>query len=265
MNPNEINFSFDGRHCLRDFGCVYVEKGGHTTTGKPVYDEHEIAGASGTVMMDAPALFKPFKLSGTLYKWGDIGSQREAQHLIRRLSAWLSAGRKPLKFDYEPGRYYMAQLDGETKWDYAGWIDGGQNIAFRCQPFAYNVRADSATATTNGGGVDMTLVVDTGQPAPVEIEIANTGSAPITGVTVTMGGKTVTLAGMEMADGASLLISMEPPVGALFSGGVNALSYATRFDILRARPGANAVSAVLTYGEGDRGARVTATARGRFV
>lgn len=265
MNPNEINFSFNGLHCLRDFGCVYVEKGGHTATGKPVYDEHEIAGVSGTVLMDAPILFEPIKLSGTLYRWGDIGSQHEAQQLLRRLSAWLTAGRKPLIFDYEPGRYYLAQLDGETKWEYGTWLDGGQGIAFRCQPFAYNTRQDKATATLTGSGAELVLVADTGQPAPMEMEIANTGSAQITGATVTVGAKSAVFAGMALPNGASLRISMEPPIGAVFSSGGNALPYATRFNILQAQAGANAVSVALTYGTGTKGATVTIKARGRFV
>ena len=36
MNLNEINFSFGGLHCLRDFGCIYVENKGHTIAPKSV-------------------------------------------------------------------------------------------------------------------------------------------------------------------------------------------------------------------------------------
>ena len=32
MRLNEINFSFAGLHCLRDFGAIYVEKSGHPVT-----------------------------------------------------------------------------------------------------------------------------------------------------------------------------------------------------------------------------------------
>ena len=51
MRLNEINFSFDGLHCLRDFGCFYVEKSGHPAAPAKTPNEYEIAGLSGTGMV----------------------------------------------------------------------------------------------------------------------------------------------------------------------------------------------------------------------
>lgn len=47
MNLNEINFSFGGKHCLRDFGCFYVEKSGHPAYPAAQLNTYAIAGRSG--------------------------------------------------------------------------------------------------------------------------------------------------------------------------------------------------------------------------
>ena len=51
MNLNEINFSFGGLHCLRDFGCIYVENKGHVITPKIRRNEYDISGTPGTILM----------------------------------------------------------------------------------------------------------------------------------------------------------------------------------------------------------------------
>ena len=78
------------------------------------------------------------------------------------------------------------------------------------------------------------------------------------------GESAVQFSGMNIAPGEALRIDMEPPIGAEFSDGENALPHAARFDFLAARNGPQSVSAALTYGSGTKGAKITIKARGRF-
>ena len=92
----------------------------------------------------------------------------------------------------------------------------------------------------------------------------NTGTSPVTGVTLTAGESAVQFSGMNIAPGEALRIDMEPPIGAALSAGENALPYAARFDYLTARHGPQSISATLAYGSGTKGAKITIKARGRF-
>ena len=78
MKLNEINFSFGGLHCLRDFGAIYAEKSGHIISPAISRNEYEIAGTPGSILMpgDLPETL-PF--SGTLYFLDDPPTQAAAQ------------------------------------------------------------------------------------------------------------------------------------------------------------------------------------------
>lgn len=263
MNLNEINFSFGGKHCLLDYGALYVEKNGHTITPEIARNEYDIAGAAGSILMPG-ALPEELTFSGSLYFLDSPTTQEEAQERLRRIAAWLTNGRQRLIFDYEP-RYYIASVKGPLKWGYSGWIDGGLDVEFAAQPYAWALNETTAGAITTGTSAYLTLTLDTGAPTPLDIDIRNTGAAHITGATVSAGGKQAAFTGMRIAQGDALQINMTPPIGAAFASGENALPYATRFDALTAVQGAQSVSVSLTYGSGGRGASVTARARGRWM
>lgn len=269
MNLNEINFSFGGLHCFRDFGMIYVEKNGHQIMPKIARNEYEIAGMSGTLLLDAEdnrdSMLDTLTLDGSLYFWDTPPSQAVAQERLRRVAAWLCSGRKRLIMDYEPHRYYMAQADDGAKWSYSGWMDGGLDIKLTAQPCAYAVRESMARAEATGGAVALVLTTDTGRPAPLCLSVECTGTAPITGVAVTLGTRQAALNGISLPKGQGVNINMEPPIGAAFFDGTNALPYAGRFDWLTAAPGRNEITVGLTYGAGTKGARVTAKARGRWL
>ncbi len=265
MNLNEINFSFGGLHCLRDFGMIYVEKSGHPIRGKAVRNEYGIAGVSETVLLPGETR-KPMDFKGSLFFINDPPSQAEAQARLRRIAAWLGNGRQQLIFDYEPDVYYLAQVNDEQKWDYGDWIDGGLTIALTAQPYAYNVRTNSAQAVLTGTAGTVALVANTVEPAPIRITLANVGTAAITYAEFTLGAASVRLTaalGFALAAGARVVIDMEAPAGAAYGDGSDALPCAERFDPLLAQPGANAVGITLGYGAGTKGATVTAEARGR--
>ena len=240
-------------------GLLYAEKDGHTIIPKINRNTYEIAGVSGTVLMDGETLDTiPFE--GTLYPAIERASQAEAQQMLRNVAAWLTAGRCRLIFDYEPGRYYLAELSAASKWSLKNWFGGELPIRFDAQPFAYNVSENSATANTTGTTATVTLNVSTGQKAPLKLQVKNTGASPITGVQI---GSAVILAGMNLTNGQTLTINMEPPIGAQI-GNTNALPYATAFAPILLANGANNINVQLTYGSGTKGAQITASARGRW-
>lgn len=269
MNLNEINFSFGGLHCLRDFGCIYAEKGGHPIAPQIDRNEYEIEGAPGTIVLpgDLPGILT---FDGTLYFLDDPPTQAAAQQRLRRMAAWLTNGRQRLIFDYEPLLYYMASVDGGLEWSFGSWIGGGLDVSFTAQPYAYASQETTASVATTGTAAQLALALNTGAPAPLDVEILNTGTAPISAVTITAGGKQAKFGGMSLTQNKALIIGMEPPIGAEIksgnaaSDGSNALPYAERFDPLTARNGRQTISVALTYGSGTKGAKITIKARGRY-
>jgi len=263
MNLREINFSFGGLHCLRDFGMIYAEINGHPITPPVTPNLYRIAGMSGNLRMPGKTRGL-MQFRGNMFYMSDPPDQTAAQEMLRRVAAWLLGGRQRLVFDYEPHRFYLAEVNAETRWNFANWIEGGLVVGFDAQPDAYNVRENTVTLNTTDTDANLNLVVDTGEPAPLRLVIENTGVAPINAATVAVACKSAALDGMELETGAALAMDMEPPIGAVFSTGADAMPYAKRFDYITLGAGANAIAVTLEYGEGTAGAKITASARGRI-
>ncbi|MDL2317657.1 hypothetical protein LJC74_00995 [Eubacteriales bacterium OttesenSCG-928-A19] len=263
MSVSEINFTFAGKHCVRDFGCLFVEQGGHPIGPKVTRNNYTIAGMSGTIQMPG-ATYGLLKFNGSLIPDPSPTTLAGLQQLTRRLSTWLQQGRCPLFFDYEPDVYYLAEVSDETRLAYDQWIDGGLTLAFECQPFAYRRVEQRASKATGAELVYLRLTVDTRHEAPLCLDVKNTGSAAITGVSVQAGGKQAAFAkALRLTEGQTLTISMEPPAGATIDG-ADAMPYATRFDYLAVPGGVTDVLVSLAYGAGERSVTVTARARGRY-
>ncbi len=262
MRQNEMGFTFAGRH-TSEFGLVYVESKGHPLTPEVKRNEYTIAGKSGTVLMPGSTR-EPLPFSGSLFLVdGEPETQREAQQLAREIMAWLGQGRQQLIFDYEPDRYYLAQVDKSVSWSLANWFGGEIGITFIAQPYAYNVTPDTASVQTTAASTSIPLEVHTLHPAPLEVKITNTGEATITQVQVA-GGK-VDLQGISLQPGHSLTISMEEPINAFFDDGRTVLPHAKRFDLLGMSAGPQTVPVALAYEAGKTpGAEITATVRGRW-
>ncbi len=265
MSLREINFSFDGKHCLRDFGCIYVAKSGRPVSPASSFETLKIAGQSGTLTFGDDRTHELMRHSGMLYLMETPPTQAAAQRIYRRITAWLKAGRRPLIWDYEPDKYLLAEVPAGVHFDEAGWIDGGLAIELLCQPYAYAMRPSEARATLGSSGTaTIPLPLYTGEPAPVCCELTNSGTAAITSVTITIGGKKASLAaGLQLLPGQTLAIDMEPPIGAHI-GEADALPYVTRFEHLVAA-GTTTAIITATYGSGTKKADVRLTARGRWI
>lgn len=257
----ESGFSFNGKHC-RDFGCMWSEDDGRVIVPETLRSEYEIAGRSGTVLLPGETR-RCFNYSGMLTMAQEPKNEQEAQKQLRTLAAWLSAGRCKLVMDYELGRYYWAQLDGRQTWTAKDWFAGQLKVKFLCQPWAYAVEETAQTvAGVSSESTILGINLATGQPAPLRLTVANTGSTAITGISV---GDGVQLSGLHLAQGQSVTLDFEPPIGAALSTGGNALPFASAFRSIKLQNGSNALQVRLTWAESNgRSASITAAARGRW-
>lgn len=263
----ESNFSFAGKHCMTDFDLLYVEDNDtRVVSGDTALNTYEIAGMSGTLRYGGER-HEVHRRMGHLYPMTSPPSEAAAQELMRRVAAWLKgAGRERLIFDHEPDRYLLAECASELVWSKKSWMEGGLDVTFDCQPYAYALRESVASASIGASG-SVTITVDTGAPAPLCATITNTGSAALTGIKLIMGGRWWEFVGMSIAKNGVLRVSMERPVGASITQGgtaTNALPCCERLDDLTVK-GAASVSVLATYAGSGGGAHVTLTARGRWV
>ena len=258
----ESGFSFNGKHCRRNFGCTWSEDDGRIIVPEIQRSEYEIAGCSGTALLPGETR-RNFNYSGALTMVQEPKSEQEAQKQLRTLAAWLSAGRCKLVMDYEPGRYYWAQLDGRQTWTAKDWFAGQLKVKFLCQPWAYAVEETvQVAAGVSSESTILGINLATGQPAPLRLTIENTGSSAITGISV---GDGVQLSGMHLAQGQSVTLDFEPPIGATFSTGDNALPFASAFRAIKLRNGNNTLQMRLTWaGSSGRSASIVTAARGRW-
>lgn len=257
MSAKEVNFTFDGLHCLRDFGCVFILNGGKIISPATQRNAYEIAGVSGTVLLGEKTMHTPYNLSGQLVPMITPKSEAAAQQIARRVSVWLLAGRGKLIWDYEPFQYHIAEVTAATDWNTKVWMDGGLAFTFIVQPYTYDLAPTIGRKEINAGTGTLLVPVSTVWPCPVSVSLTNKGSAAITTIKVqTPTGRAVELGkGMALQPGETLEINMEPPIGAAI-GNVNALRYALRFDPLELSGPGNLT--ITTDGK----AAVVATTRG---
>ena len=260
----ECNFTFDGKHCLRDFDCIYVFNKSRPVSPDSHFHTFEVSGASGTLMYGDARTHDVLTHKGALYLMHTPGSDAAALRMYRQIGAWLKVGRRRLTWDYEPDRYLLAEIAAGTDYTETGWPDGGLEIAMRCQPLAYDLQEAMVSGTlTDTAACALMLPLYTGEPAPVCCDITNTGAAVMTGVSVAVGDKQVTFTGLTLAAGQTLRVDMEAPIGATV-GSANALPKATRFDYLTAS-GPATVTVTPTFGSGTKQATVRVHARGRWI
>lgn len=237
MSVAEVNFSFNGLHCLRDFGCIFIADDKRTISPKTEQAEYAIAGISGTILMGDKPTHAPFELSGTLVPMKTPGSWQAAQQLARRVSAWLKSGRGVLTWDYEPLHQHVAEVLDAIEWETRTWMDGGLSVVFHVQPYTYDLTPTVRRQTVSAGTSTLLVPVSTVVPCPVSIDVTNDGSAAISRVKIsTKSGQAVEMAkGMALPAGGTLHLEMEAPIGATITAGKatsNALRYAVRFDQL---------------------------------
>lgn len=276
MLLRETGFTFDGYHCMNDFGMMYSEGSGHPAIPNIRRNEYEIAGMSGTVLFNGEVR-QPLVFSGTLYPHRERKRQAENQVLLRQVQTWLTAGRKKLVFDYEPDKYYMAQLTKASQWSLKNWFGGELGISFQAEPFAYAVDETVWIREFTGTEATLTFNMQTGVPAPTVIEIRNISGGASTWddkfyLGASLNDGQIALSGFSnWRHQFGLELSSEPPIDAVMHpyyttwASWTALQRVTAFSPIRFSNGENTLKVEIEPEEGlTPVTRVTVRARGRW-
>lgn len=262
------NFTFDDRHCLTDYGLIYVPAATRALIAPRSVVSYTIDGVSGTQAFGDDNTAQEYQETGVLYYVGDLPSDTEARALWRRIAAWLTAGRRQLTWDSEPDRYVVAEVQQLHQGKY-GWLDGGLQVTWLIQPYTWDrqLQKQQITLTSASPSGLSVLHVDTGRPTPLTITAVVGGSANLTELEILLGSKIVRLAGMSCKPGETLQIRMDQPIiGAEITdsagGVVSAMQYMEALDFLEVSAGGAAVHVSAAFSSSGGSAEVTIAARG---
>ncbi len=209
------DFTFAGKHCYRDFGLLFEETG-YQVLPAPDASIYRIPGRDGTIRMaDAGRMVRT--ITGRLYLCRADGvdaplSQGEARSRMHRVAEWLTgAGRAPLIMDYEPDKYYEAEVLDAPVISTEKWPNGCFEVTFVCQ---------SAMLSVERGGVEkqgiseptllLLFPLKTGMETPLVIDVWNTSDVPLTGVDLSLrDGSIFSVRGLSLGSGDQLTVDGE--------------------------------------------------------
>lgn len=148
------NFTFAGKHCLNDMGCVFVLDSLDALPSAKI-NKYEISGQSGTLRYDSGEgiLYEEKGLSGTLYfvkqlTGEGLMSEEEISARLHAVSSWLgNSGRAQLILDSDTTRYYEAEVEDSQSLSRKDWENGSVKLKMVLQPFATSVAAKSKSET----------------------------------------------------------------------------------------------------------------------
>lgn len=190
------DFTFNGKHCRNDMGCVFVEE---TRQIPPVLaPKYEVAGTNGTMRyaQDAPTLGE-WQLRGTLhfvnpYFPGEPLTENETRIQVQEVSAWfVNAQRGKLVFDADDAYEYEAEVIEAQDIEERDWPGGMVRLVLNVQPVCKRRVESKFTVDHTTYPVGMVDYVDVdmspsgyantiGYRTPVKIKIFNTGTTTIT-------------------------------------------------------------------------------------
>ncbi len=235
------NITFDGLHCLADMGLIYVPASTKPIVAPQRVYSYTIGGAPGTAAYGDQQTLMEYQMTGVFYPADDLANEIEARRLWRRIAQWLGVGRRHLILDSEPDKYIIAEVLSMDNDEY-GWIDGGLQVTWLCQPYHWAVKPEEIELQIDGkdtllAGVGVTSwYVETALPAPVDATITNDGTNTITMAGVRVGDKRVQFRDMELLPGERIELSMMVPIGAVIvaedGAERSALEYMTTFERL---------------------------------
>lgn len=191
------NFTFDGKHCLNDMGCVFVMDIIDAVPG--IYaNKYEISGMSGTLRYSSGEIrFREKQMSGSLYfvkptANDGLLSDAEIMERLHKVSSWLgNAERASLILDSDISRKYDAEIIDGASLSNKDWENGSVKVKFILQPFASDVSAKSysgsVTLTANTiTNVSMSSLIPDGIGAttPLIVSIKNNGNSPISSLRI---------------------------------------------------------------------------------
>lgn len=195
-------------------------------------------------------------------------SEQELRQRAREVAGWLDPrqGIQPLILDSEPDKYYLVRCSGTSEVEIVA-RQGRFTVPFRASdPFAYAVNEKTIewdapyggqTSLQNDGTADCPLVITLVAPASASTAFEATGlgatnlgaaggSPQTAGVTLTIGGISVTYTG-TIGPGDTVII--DTGNFTVTKNGANALQY-WQGDFPVLKPGANLVTETDTAGAG---------------
>lgn len=192
-DPPSDNFTFAGKHCLNDMGCMFVldKRMGVPAVTPSLYD---VLGCPGTLRYDQHDIrLSPQQISGKLYfvgraQDGEILADEEIEERLHAVSSWLIlAGRAPLILDSDVTRQYLAEIENAADFTRTDWENGRLDLKLNVQPYSQDVQAASMTAeislsANTAQTVDLSALFPRGVGfiTPLIVEITNNGSSAIT-------------------------------------------------------------------------------------
>lgn len=189
---NMSNFTFAGKHCLNDMGCLFVKDSEPVVPAVKAH-VYEISGMSGTLRYNtgSPTLKETY-LSGTLYfvKNTPNGRMTEAEIAQRRhdVAAWLiNAERASMVLDSDVTRSYQAEVVTETVLSRSQWANGSMKVKFVLQPVSESIEETRVTAEiTTVANVKQAVDLSALTPNGIGYE------TPVTLMLMHIGGDTIT-------------------------------------------------------------------------
>ena len=216
------NFTFAGKHCLNDMGCVFVLDSMDAVPAIHA-NKYEISGMSGTLRYegDEPR-YKERQMTGTLYfvkQTANDGlmSDEEIAAKLHDIASWLgNAGRSSLVLDSDISREYEAEyVDGAT-FSRKEWDNGLVKLKFVLQPHCNDIATTQMSklltlAANSASTISLAELIPKGIGAttPIKVIIKNTGSTSISDLSIyyyseknvlkrfRLNGQSFTLAGGE--------------------------------------------------------------------
>lgn len=184
------NFTFAGKHCLNDMGCVFVLDS-IDVLGQAKINKYEIAGRSGTLRYDSGEgmIFEEKTLSGTLYfvksSIDGLMSEEEISQKMHEVASWLgNSGREKLILDGDVSRYYEAEVESSQALSRKDWENGAIKLKMVLQPYSCSVKqyAKTQSFSLTAGTAAVIDISDLalGYATPLTVEITNKSSTAIT-------------------------------------------------------------------------------------
>lgn len=234
---NMSNFTFAGKHCLNDMGCLFVKD---SEPAVPAVKGHvyEISGMSGTLRYNTGSpVLKESILSGTLYfvKDSSDGRMTEAEITQKRhdVSAWLvNAERAAMVMDSDITREYQAEVIAEAPLTRKDWQNGCLKVKFVVQPVCESIETTSITtdlaiAANVAQTIDLTNLVPNGigYETPLVIKITHAGGEAISSLVVGFDESYLLMDHEEFSFSAGSTITIDSKAGSVALDGASAMKY----------------------------------------
>ena len=179
----------------------------------------------------------------------------------REILSWLHSGRGELIVYNDPDVMRIAQFDSEGTFGTQAWPDGALQMTMTLQPLCYAVRERVQTCLTADGTASIVLDVETAMETPLCIRVS-VESGMLTKLSLTCGGRTLRLEGMNLTAGQAVEYDAGDLIGDVMSlraAGAAGFGYVTKWAKLTAMPGR-----VLAVAAEGAQVSVSVRARGRW-